>query len=95
MSDCSVSDFTFKNVKTKRLVLCCMTLCKFISLESQEFINYILFSVSGGVKLQKVTYIIELALGTYVCMYMFVCMCVCVVGRSHEGRHPTLLTSEL
>ena len=45
---------------------------------SFEFINYVLFSLSGGVKLKKVTCIIELAVG----MYVYVCVCThaCVLG---------------
>ena len=52
---------------------------------SFECVNYVLCSLSGGVKLKKVTCIIEFAVGVYVCMYvcMYVCICVCVCTHMH------------
>ena len=53
---------------------------------SFECVNYVLCSLSGGVKLKKVTCIIEFAVGVYVCMYVYVCVCAhtctCVCERA-------------
>jgi len=70
-----------------------MTLCQFNFTGftySFEFVNYVLCSLSGGVKLKKVTCIIELAVGVYVCIYVCVCVRTCahVCASVHVGLKP-------